>query len=426
MNFKIKTLFISVACLMGTPALADSVENRIAFLENELNALKEQRVQDQQLAEAKIAALKVEDLSTSATPKDKALSTVWSDTNIKFYGIVRMDGGLDLKDTTSAPFVSNQLPTVDQPPTGNRSALTLTATRLGMDVFKKVNATDVKAKIEMDFWDGLEGNGKLRIRHAYVDFNHWLLGQTVSGMSNLETLTESVDYTLFMGYTWTRTPQIRYEFNFTPEHNLKVAAEYVDSRASELPAFTAKYVYSHGNFTGVLQGFINEKRATVNDKDIDKIAWGTGLGFKFKPSLASSVQAHWYNVTGDQKFVSYTQQNSPIVNGYASGGDFSVNNQKDDLDQNKVNTFVLGYSQKLSDQWRTNWVASFFNYDDSTDFAKNNPSSNKKLTDLAANVFYTPVQNVDIGLEYHHGKREEFSGREFDVSRVNLVTAYKF
>lgn len=139
-----------------------------------------------------------------------------------------------------------------------------------------------------------------------------------------------------------------------------------------------------------------------------------------------SIQGHFYHVEGDQKFVSYTQQSAGTVNGYSSGGDFSVNASQNDLDQNKVNTYVLGYSHKLSDQWRTNFVASLFDYDDSTTFAKNNSGTNKQVSDFAANVFYIPLQAVDVGLEYHHGKREQFDGKEFDVSRLNFVTTYKF
>jgi hypothetical protein len=36
--------------------------------------------------------------------------------------------------------------------------------------------------------------------------------QTWSLMSNMETRTESVDYTQFVGTSYTRTPQIRYDW----------------------------------------------------------------------------------------------------------------------------------------------------------------------------------------------------------------------
>lgn len=420
MNFKMKHIALVMALMPLNQAFAGEVESRIEALEAKFSQLEQQRVQDVQ---------QVQQLQETAQKETKKPS-VYSDTDIKFYGIVRVDGAIDFKDTASPQFVSGQIPSVDYTPAGNRSAFTITATRLGMDMAKKIKGTDVKAKIEMDFWDGLEGNGKLRLRHAYVDFDNWLIGQTVSNMSNLETLTESVDYTLFMGYSWTRLPQVRYNFNLAPAHNIKVAAEYVDTRASEIPAVTAKYVYNKDDLTLVTQGFAHEKRATLKvdgqEKDIDKWGWGVGLGFKYKLSPVNSIQAHMYHVEGDQKFVSYTQQSGGTLNGYSSGGDFSVNAEQNDLDQNKVNTYVLGYSHKLSEQWRTNFAASLIDFDSSTSYARNNPTMNKQLSDIAANIFYTPVQNVDVGLEYHHGERKQFDGKSFDISRVNFVTTYKF
>lgn len=50
----------------------------------------------------------------------------------------------------------------------------------------------------------------------------------------------------------------------------------------------------------------------------------------------------------------------------------------------------------------------------------------KRLTDHVVNAFYTPVEHVDLGVEYHHGKRENFAGKEADISRVNMSARYKF
>ena len=55
-----------------------------------------------------------------------------------------------------------------------------------------------------------------------------------------------------------------------------------------------------------------------------------------------------------------------------------------------------------------------------------NPETNKRLTDYMANVIYSPVPKVNLGAEYHHGKRETFDNREADVSRVNLSATYSF
>ena len=69
---------------------------------------------------------------------------------------------------------------------------------------------------------------------------------------------------------------------------------------------------------------------------------------------------------------------------------------------------------------------SIFDFDDDSAYAKLNPDANKRLTDYAANLFYSPAEQIDIGMEYHQGKREVFDGRTADVSRINFVSMYKF
>lgn len=48
-------------------------------------------------------------------------------------------------------------------------------------------------------------------------------------MSNMETRTEAVDYTQFVGTSYTRTPQIRYDWKIDANNDLKVALEYTGS-----------------------------------------------------------------------------------------------------------------------------------------------------------------------------------------------------
>ena len=78
---------------------------------------------------------------------------------------------------------------------------------------------------------------------------------------------------------------------------------------------------------------------------------------------------------------------------------------------NKLNSINIGYSYKFNEQWRANLSASMFDYDDGLCQIQN---ANKRLTDYAANVFYSPIEQMDIGIEYHQAN-EVFDGRTADV-----------
>lgn len=417
-----KKLALCILSLMTAPAYAN-VEQKIELLEQQLLQLKQQ-LQEDKLIQNKLVEENKTVQSTLISQESRIKKSINPEHDVKFYGHIRLDGAVDFESSAGGTF--GKLNTVPlQGTQGNRSEFNLTASRIGVDLKKTIGEKVLTAKLEGDFWDGSSGDGKFRVRHAYIDYNNWLLGQTTSLVTNLETATESVDYTAFLGTSWVRLPQVRYNFNINSEHNLKVGLEYVSSRSSELPALTTKYTYKQNNLTTLAQGFVNEKRAQLDNKDIDKLAWGVGAGLKYQATTNTSLQGHYYHIKGDQKFIPYSAQGSN-ANGGTAGGDFSVELGLNDLDLNEFDSFVLGFSHRFNPYWRMNLAASLFNYDDKNDFAKNNQNMNKKLTDFAANIFFTPVKNFDLGLEYHLGNREIFSGDDVDVSRLNMAAIYKF
>ncbi|AZN65837.1 porin (plasmid) [Acinetobacter johnsonii] len=416
-----KKLVICMLGIMVSPAYANQVDSKILELENQILLLKQQMEEDRKVRQYLVSQqqeIKQDQL------KNNNSKSQFSEHDLKFYGQLRLDGAIDFESSNGGTFGKlNSVPL--EGTNGNRSEFNLTASRLGVDLKKNINGKDLNAKIETDFWDGSSGDGKLRIRHAYIDYNNWLLGQTVSLTGNLETATESVDYTAFLGTAWVRVPQVRYNFTLDEHHNLKTALEYVNSRSSELPALTAKYTYKNGDITGLVQGFVNEKRAHLADKDIDKLGWGVGAGLKYQITPSSSIQGNYYHIEGDQKFLPYTAQGSTANNALA-GGDFSVNAAEDDLDLNELDSYVIGFSHKFNPLLRMNLAASLFQYADDTAYAKNNPLMNKTLTDYAANIYFTPIKSLELGVEYHYGNREVFNGSDVDVSRLNLAAIYKF
>lgn len=437
-----KKIILAAACaaasgtlFANTPTLT---EQRINLLETELQKLKaELQAQKQtqnnlQVKQAKIEE-NVEKKITAETAKPIAPSWVtWTD-NVKVYGIARLDAAVDFKTspdsggrTTSSiyrtPFEN------DKRANHSRSDASINASRLGV----YFNSPDkaVTGNVEADFFDSSNmgtGDGKFRIRHAYFTYKDWTFGQTWSLMSNMETRTESVDYTQFMGTSYTRTPQVRYNWKIDQNHDLKVALEHTGSRVSAFPSLTGRYTFKQGPLIALAQGFVNEKSVDVAKDTVKKVSWGAGAGLKYQLDPQQSVQANYQYIVGDQKFMPYTTQ-SGLANATAlnAAGDFSLDQDKTDLLMNKLHSFNIGYSYKFNDQWRSNLSASLFEYDDNTEYAKLNQDANKRLTDYAANVFYSPAEQIDIGLEYHQGKREVFDGRTADVSRLNFVSMYKF
>ena len=63
-------------------------------------------------------------------------------------------------------------------------------TRLGLEVNRSSLIGPVKLKIETDF---LGTNNSLRIRHAYVESGNFILGQTWSTFTDVNSVPQTVD-----------------------------------------------------------------------------------------------------------------------------------------------------------------------------------------------------------------------------------------
>ncbi|WP_288384203.1 outer membrane trimeric porin-like protein DcaP [uncultured Acinetobacter sp.] len=434
-----KKLLLAVACTTASGALfanSGTTEQRIQTLEMELARLKADLAQQKQQNQS-VESVQAQQVSTpqNIAPKDKVIPPSWVNwtDQVKVYGIARLDAAVDFQSspdsggrTTSSlyrtPFESSTRAN------HARSDASINASRIGV-YFNNPDKT-ILGNVEADFFDSSTmgtGDGKFRIRHAFFTYKDWTFGQTWSLMSNMETRTESVDYTQFLGTSYTRLPQVRYDWKIDAQQDLKLALEYTGSRVSALPSFTTRYSYKQGPLLVLAQGFMNEKSVDVATENIKKISWGAGGGLKYAFTPMQSIQANYQYIVGDQKFMPYTAQsglaNASTLN---AAGDFSLNQDKTALVMNKLHAFNLGYTYKFSPYWRTNWSASLFKYDDRTTYAKLNPDANKQLVDYVANLFYSPNTQLDFGIEYHQGQRKVFDGRTADVSRINVVSMYKF
>ncbi|MCP5774990.1 DcaP family trimeric outer membrane transporter, partial [Klebsiella pneumoniae] len=80
----------------------------------------------------------------------------------------------------------------------------------------------LSGKVEVDFLGGASFDN-LRIRHAYISYANWLIGQTWSNFAVPDYIPETVDALVYAGGSIKRTPQVRYTSTISPETNLVFA-----------------------------------------------------------------------------------------------------------------------------------------------------------------------------------------------------------
>lgn len=419
-----KKLVLATLCSIASAQAfsAEASEDRMQFLESQLKQIQAE------LEQQKAAQLALKNQQEQAKAQDsKTLSSMVD--NVDVYGLIRFDGAVDFKSTTKARGRTINQINKDLIDSGSvRSDFTAAASRIGFLAKDLGGNPNVSARLEADFWtNNGKGDGGLRIRHAHLKYYNWTFGQAWSLMSTPEISTEAVDYSLFLGGSVLRTPQVSYAFKLDPENTWNIGLEYMagGDRSSAFPALTTKYVHQSGPLHLLAQGFVNQKQAQTDTGDIEKVGWGVGLGGRYHLDDRNSIQGNCFHMVGDQRIAAFLTQGS-TTDGAAWGGDYSVDPINNELLLNEFNSINIGFTHKFTPKLRSSINASVVDFDDSSDYAKANPETNKRLTDYVANVIYSPVPKINLGAEYHHGKRETFDNKEADISRINLSANYSF
>ncbi|NNH25927.1 DcaP family trimeric outer membrane transporter [Acinetobacter terrestris] len=338
------------------------------------------------------------------------------------YGNVRFDASYQVEGTSrDLPYNHiNAVALKGNSENSDRLRSTLAATRLGLDFKTQVAEQEVKGKIEVDFLGGSNFDN-LRIRHAYVNYGNWLLGQTWSNFAVPDYMPESIDALALVGGAVKRTPQVRHTTKFSPQTNLVVAAEDPkDSTVNQrLPALSARLNHQFAdNFNISARAMGHEKRVN-NDEEM---AWGVGLGAKYDVVPGTTLKADYYHVKGDSSFVSFT--NSGVVK-QADGS----------LVQSEFDSITVGLTQQFNEKLRGTVGYGYMTFDEDQNYIDalaDQTKANKDLWQAWANVFYSPTKPLSFGLEYVYGEREAFApatvngSKTGEDNRINAVAIYNF
>ncbi len=418
MRAKFQLLLLSTAIAASSMAQANGVSEVDQLRQEvlELRKLVQQYGEQQRLTQHQVQAVQTQVAApkVEAQKKSSGLGLTVGGAEVKLYGNVRADAGYQIVGgATNNPY--NQIAGVplegDAVSYKDRFSSTLAATRLGLDFKAPVNNADLAGKIEVDF---LGTNDALRIRHAYMTYNDWLVGQTWSNFATPDYIPDTVDAMTYVGGTIKRTPQIRHTTKFSPETNLVVALEDPKDSSSNLrlPALTARLNHKvMDNMQVGVRGMVNEKRTDADTTT----AWGVGVGTKLDITPSTTVKADYYHVKGDSSFI------------LRSNAGFAQDADKNIVAENEFDSISVGVTQQFNDQWRGTLGYGYMQADDNQKYLENATGNlNKEIWQAWANVFYSPIKPVSLGIEYTTGERETFDKRTGEDQRVNMTAIYNF
>lgn len=439
------TLGVGVA-LLSAPAMAsetDELRQQVRQLMDRIEQLEATQQREAVEAEAEAAKRKeAESKYVTAGDMPNSFKLPGTNTSFRFTGYAKLSALYDIGPSTGDLFSPAIIPLDGTAASERRGVSRIHAreSRLGLTALHPTDQGPLRIVVEGDFFG--EGGAELyshgsgfRLRHAYGEWNGFLLGQTWTSVYDPFSPPETVDFNGPVGNfgSVTRVPMIRYTAPLDDGNTIVVALENPESE------FTGDTAVDNSTHTDT--GFL----ASVNlDHVPDLIArfdmkrdWG---GFSVKTVLREITADDGAN-RKDSEFAYmlgygwayYTNGKSRIYNQgfwgrgagrYGSLGGLAAYFDGDKLHLQEEWGGTVGYQHYFSDSLRSSIIGGYIHSDSKTDELPG--SANKEIITFHANMIWNPIPSVEIGGEYMYGYRQVQDGREGDAHRLMFATTYRF
>lgn len=445
-------------------ARLERMESEITQLRTELAAARSQ--QDETRAAAADATRKSQEASAQMTrlaDGTPRLGFRSGNSNVVLSGYVKLlassarySGGDDPSNTLGRDLYLPQSIPVFNPasPTSPTHVTDFSAkqTRFWVDATTKLGKHALKAYIEFDFQAApgtpqALGQGTQRttnaydlaMRRAFIQLDRWTFGQDFTNFSNPAIFPESTDYVGGVdGLIFVRQPMVRYSLPLGHGLAFHLAAENPEtaSATAGAPALVENGEDHAPDITGRLEyaggfGFLdlavlgrqlrvdNAKTGAAHIVD-SRLGWGISAAGKIflDDRHGSDIRFQASYGEGIGRYLGLNFGPDAVLQ--ANGELARVRN---------LALFGAG-RYALDDQWRVNLIASYqrISYADDLDPATTSGIAmfNRQAWSVAGNLFYSPVKNVDLGIEYRHGERRLVNDLNGHVDRFDVAAKYNF
>lgn len=261
-----------------------------------------------------------------------------------------------------------------------------------------------------------------RIRHAFITYKNWTVGQTWSTFMDVRTLPETLD---FIGTTdgviFDRQPLVKYtsgnwelalenpETTVTPMSGSGRITADDNALPDAVARYTHKADWGHVAVAGLLRQLTYDDGASV-DSSITSV--GINITSKINIGNGDDIRVSFSTGSGLGRYMALNAANGAVV---------KPNNELESIDST---AYSIAYRHIWNKQFRSNFTYSAFDADIDTTLLSE--ASTESTYSVRANLLYQPTAKIMIGGEYAFAKRELASGADGDMNRIQFSLKYAF
>ena len=351
--------------------------------------------------------------------QDKKLS-------IRFYGSARVYGSYDFNGLQGGTgFNISEIPVDEEINNNETFYMTANVTRLGLDVKRKTIVGNTLIKIETDF-NGTDN--KFRIRHAYGQTSHFIIGQTWTNFSDIETLPLTVDVDGPPTAVTVRNVLIKYYLDFKPGWRFRASIEspsvviYIPDTVS-VEAVTQNYPAVASNIKKDWEAVQIKAAGIINPISVRNLSGergsllGKGALLSINTNISTTSSLKFQGIYGDgiASFLNLADNSAFDVVLNPSDGEY------------QLTTCYGGYVA-----YNLSLFKEFLDMDLVYGLVKLNmedyfPDNSFKAGQyIAINGFFSTPEGFRLGVEYTYGYKKTKSGQNGNANRFAFTFYYDF
>ena len=348
-----------------------------------------------------------------------------SDIRMKIGGYVKVDALYDFDGTLDKnQFLMSTIPVEGQPEYDNHGYFSFFSreTRFNIDV-RRIGEGKIPLKlfIEGDFWPG-----QFRLRHAYITAGDFIIGQTWTTLSILESLPYLIDFASGDALFGGRTSQVRYQKNVRDHLKLAVALESFDfpgienantlpgQASTQLPLLAARLDYSWSS--GLL----------VVGSSVAQIRWDGGAdGTTAALQIAGVIAGRQY--LNDNNYftwnVSAGKGSGENIMAFAGSAANAVLTPEGNLETMPSFAVLVGFMHKWTENLSSNFSYAYGWLDTPETRA---PLALQDGGVGHVNLIYRPYKRFSGAVEYMWGAQRTTDESFGSASRIQTMVKFEF
>jgi hypothetical protein len=282
--------------------------------------------------------------------------------------------------------------------------------------------------LEFDFLVTPGGNERVsnsyvpRVRHAFISYKGWTVGQTWTTFQDVKTLPESLDFVgTTDGVVFGRQALVKYKtgaWEFALENSETTIRPFgggarIVSDDGAIPDAVVRYTHTadwgHLSIAGLVRQLNYDNIVSVDDSTSST---GISINSKIKVGESDDIRLSFTTGSGLGRYIALNAVNGAVID---------ANGNLETIDST---AYSVAYRHVWNNKMRSNFSYSSLSVDNNVSLT--GTSATQSTNSVSANLLYSPTQKITVGGEIKQATRKIETGADGDMTRVQFSMKYAF